>query len=228
MNKKRIARWSMACTIIFIFCTLIGGCAQTKKPIYHVTFNKNRSVADMQLPANFVIKLGGQTKYTTYDGKEILVGEILKEDIEKRINKIKDFSTDRKDVNQYMIGIYIREYDPKIKQLKEKLVASNKLQHKTKSSIGFLSKEEDTPPIISCEVSISKIEKNINGEQIIGEKLCVFNETKVHRDNQVDDLSHYLFLDSITDSLSKITAWKDIITVCSYRISETVEAIFNQ
>ena len=204
--KKNVAK--LATFLFVLSCIFMTGCsASGSKPVLAMydKSSKNR----LQVPADFTIKIIGETVYT-YGETTIPVAEIIKESLEKNIQKNQNFSLNKGTGNQYLVGIDVIKYEPRIDPEKKQLQL---FQY----------------PQLWYEVLVCDIKTDEKGEKTIGDVLLVIPQTKAGKSGSGGiSLSGISVVDLVHDAVTNRTAWRDVLEDTGENISEVLNKAFQK
>ncbi len=199
MMKKKAARLTILC--MAISCLLISGCAET------FVMMKKGVRSSLHTPSNLIVKVVGETVYT-YGDTTIPVGDIMKDSLEKNIKENKKFSLDESSNPQYLIGVNIIKYEPRIDPSKKKLQL---FQY----------------PAFWYEVIVCDIKTDNKGEKMISNELfsMPFNRSGEERSGGIS-MQGINAGDIVHGVLTYKTSWREAIEDGAKKISDALNDVF--
>ena len=201
MNRRRATKLTILCMVMS--CLFISGCM---RPPNSIVVLEKGARASLHTPSNLTVKVVGETVYT-YGDTTIPVGDIMKESLEKNLKKNKKFSLDKSSSNQYLVGIDIIKYEPRIDPEKKKLQL---FQY----------------PLFSYSVIVCDIKIDNKGEKIIGNKLFTISAMPEQEGDGGISMKGISPVGIIHGALTHKTAWRDVIEDAAKKISDALNDVF--
>jgi len=203
MNRRKTAKLTILCMVLS--CLLISGCAPKEKTVVIMEKGVRSS---LRTPSNLTVKVVGETVYT-YGDTTIPVGDIMKSSIENNLKNNKKFSLDKNLDPQYLIGVNIIKYEPRIDPAKKKLQL---FQY----------------PKLWCEAIICNIKTDNKGEKIIGNKLFSMPLQSARERSGGVSAQGISVIDIAHGIMTYKTAWRDAIEDVAKKISDSLDDIFSK